>query len=438
MKKYLKTSVIDVRCLCLVCRRDIWAQRGSEEAYRLVNPPHYSTSSHGSPRSLLSPFLSPIYHFVHPLYSRPTSVSTMDGDELSKHFAYYPRPPSSSAFDIPIPDYLPLRRVKPLPKRKRSSPDPARSLPLNTLLPPILPPPPGPDATAEELIAHAEVLSAQITLQSYFLPSLSGGVADFNRRDSSRSSCSSGGVDMPLGEAPRPPTVNTDVTVTPAPNDGREGDHMDSSQQQGNAKKRKVPAHLSGSQMGLDSADVHSGEDEQQLMPPGGGERTPSNFACAAEAMASAAAGAAPEEEAFDGGAEADGRHGKVLPATMVGLRQKQVLKHRRRQLAALLGSGSPSLGDSIALEQALLANTYALLNDNRPSVGRNVRLKRRLKKRRRASRVIRRHCTVAPPPASDRTRRIFPDGEFTFLSSNAGVSPFGSIHGVCAHSPTV
>jgi hypothetical protein len=368
----------------------------------------------------------------------------MDADELSQHFTYHQHPPSSPTFDIPIPDYLPLRRVKPLPKRKRSSPDPARSLPLNALLPPILPPPPGPDATAEELIAHAEVLSAQITLQSYFLPSLGGAVADFNPRDSSSSSssssCSSGGVDMPLGETPRPPTVNTDVTVTPAPSDGREGDHMDSSQQQGNAKKRKVPAHLSGSQMGLDSPDVHSGEDEQLLMPPGAGERTPSNFACAAEAMASAAAGGAPGEEAFDGGAESDGRHGKVLPATMVGLRQKEVLKHRRRQLAALLGSGSgsPSLEDSIALDQALLAKTYALLNDNRSSVGRNVRLKRRLKKRRRASRVIRRHCTVVPPPPSERTRRIFPDGEFTFLSSNAGVSPFGSIRGVCAHSPTV
>jgi hypothetical protein len=77
------------------------------------------------------------------------------------------------------PDYIPLRRVKPLPKRKRSSPDPGGSHPLNAMLPPILPPPPGPDATAEELIAHAEVLSAQITFQSYFLPAALSGVTDF-------------------------------------------------------------------------------------------------------------------------------------------------------------------------------------------------------------------------------------------------------------------
>ena len=353
----------------------------------------------------------------------------MDDDDLSQHLIYHP--PSSPAFGIPIPDYLPLRRVKPLPKRKRSSPDPARSLPLNTLLPPILPPLPGPDATAEELIAHAEVLSAQITLQSYFHPTLSdGGAADFTRRNSGGGDGGGGGV-----EVPRPPVadVAVNVDVTPAPCEDREGDHLDQSQQQGNSKKRKVPAHLSGSQMGPDSADVRSGEEEQD------GERAPPGLACPVEPVTGG--GTFPEEKALNGGAEADGRQGKVLPATMVGLRQKQVLKHRRRQLATLLGSGSgsPSLGDSLALEQALLANNYALLNDNRLGAGRNVRLKSRLMRRRASRAAVGRHCALAPPPPpSERTRRVFPDGEFTFLSSNAGVSPFGSIHGLCAHLPTV
>jgi hypothetical protein len=329
----------------------------------------------------------------------------MDGDELSPHLIYHP---SSPRFDIP--DYLPLRRVRPLPKRKHGSPDLARSLPLNTtMLPPILPPLPGPDATAEELIAHAEVLSAQITFQSYFLPTLSG-VTDFTSRTS---------VDMPLAD-PSP----ADLDVTPL-HELRENDHSDQTQQQGNAKKRKVPAHLSGSQMGPDAADVHSGEEEQQQP----GERVPPSFA--STAAASAAVGSSPEES-FQGGAEGNGRQGKVLPATMVGLRKKQVLKHRRRQLAALLGS--LSLGDSLALDQALLAN-YALLNEKRSGVGRNARHKSRLI-RRRASRVVRRHRTLPPPPPSEPTRRIFPDREFTFLSSNAGVS-LASIRGVCTH-PTV
>ncbi len=61
----------------------------------------------------------------------------------------------------------------------------------------------------------------------------------------------------------------------------------------------------------------------------------------------------------------------------MVDLRVKQVLKNRRRQLAALLGS--------LSLDQALLAN-YALLNEKRSGAGgssRNARHKLRLEPRR-------------------------------------------------------
>jgi len=273
------------------------------------------------------------------------------------------------------------------------------------MLPPILPPPPGPDATAEELIAHAEVLSAQITFQSYFLPTPTG-VADFTTTSHNVS------VDMPSSVDPSP----AERDVTPL----HEDDQTDQTQQQGNAKKRKVPAHLSGSQMGPDSADVHSGEEEEK-QSGGGGERVPPSFV--GSPAAASAAVASPEGGPFQVGAEGgDGRQGKLLPATMVGLRKKQVLKHRRRQLAALLGS--LSLGDSLALDQALLAN-YALLSEKRSGAGggsRNARHKSRLK-RRRASRVVRRHRTLPPPPPSEPTRRIFPDSEFTFLSSNAGVS---------------
>ncbi|KAI0306004.1 hypothetical protein B0F90DRAFT_1666135 [Multifurca ochricompacta] len=300
----------------------------------------------------------------------------MDGDELSRHLIYNP---SSPVFDIP--DYIPLRRVKPLPKRKRSSPDPVGSLPLNAMLPPILPPPPGPDATAEELIAHAEVLSAQITFQSYFLPALSGA-ADFTRGSN---------VETPL-EVP----VDLDIT----PTEMREGDHLDQMQQQGNAKKRKVPAHLSGSQMGPDSSDVHSGEEEQPV------ERASPSLASPAETTR--------EEGVIS--AEADSRRGKMLPATMVGLRQKEMLMSRKQQLAGVLGT--PSSDDSLALDHALLAN-YALLNENRFGMSsRTARLKSRLMPR-RASRVVRRYRTLPLGPPSEPTHRIFPDGEFTFLSLN-------------------
>jgi len=394
----------------------------------------------------------------------------MDGDELSQHLIYHP---SSPGFDIP--DYLPpLRRVKPLPKRKRSSPDPARSLPLNAMLPSILPPPPGPDATAAELIAHAEVLSAQIALQSYFLPTAlggsGGGVVDLttamtastptNNTTTATATATRRGGEMPLTVEPQQqlsrtlPPADLDVVVTPSSGDGREGDHSDHTQQQGNAKKRKVPAHLSGSQMGPDSADVHSSEEELQLPQKQhlqSGDRVLAGFASHG-VVASAGAGGASEEESFGVAyGAADGRGGKHLPATMVGLRQKQVLKHRRRQLAALLGSPSPTaLGDShsLALDQALLANNHMLLNENRSGVSgsigtsRNARLVKSRLIRRRSSRAVRRHRTLPPLARSEPTCPIFPDGEFTFLSSNAGVS-FGVrffllfFRSVCSH-PTV
>jgi len=109
-----------------------------------------------------------------------------------------------------------------------------------------------------------------------------------------------------------------------------------------------------------------------------------------------------------------------------VGLRQKQVLKHRRRQLAALLGSPSPTApvdSHSLAIDQALLANNHALLYENRSGVSsssRNARLVKSRLIRRRASRAVRRHRTLPPLARSEPTRRIFPDGDFTFLSSNA------------------
>ncbi|KAI9440435.1 hypothetical protein H4582DRAFT_1936826 [Lactarius indigo] len=322
----------------------------------------------------------------------------MDDDELSQHLIYHP---SSPGFDIP--DYLPLRRVKPLPKRKRSSPDPTGSLPLNAMLPPILPPPPGPDATAEELIAHAEVLSAQITFQSYFLPTALSGAADFARNN--------------VGPPPPPEGVPVIVDLDVSPTTEVRGestvgsDHLDQMPQQGNAKKRKVPAHLSGSQMGPDSSDVHSGEEEPPI------ERVLPGFVSPTGTPASVAAaitaGVASEEE--PSGGETVGRQGKVLPATMVGLRQKDILKHRKRQLAAALSA--PLLGDSLALDQALLAN-YTLLNENRAGMGRNARLKSRLM-RRRVSRVVRRRRAPPAPSASSPTRRIFPDSEFTFLRLN-------------------
>ncbi|KAH9031008.1 hypothetical protein EDB85DRAFT_1389014 [Lactarius pseudohatsudake] len=313
----------------------------------------------------------------------------MDDDELSQYLIYHPPSP-----DFDIPDYLPFPRVEPLPKCKRSSPDPANSLSHNAMPPPILPPLPGPDAAAEELVAHAEVLSAQITFQPYFLPTALSGVTDFSRNN----------VEAPSPPEGVPVIVDLDVSPTTevrSESTGGGGDHLDQTPQQRNAKKCKVPAHLSGSQLGPDSSDMHSGEEE----PPA--ERVLPGFASVAAATT---AGVASEEEPSS--AETARRRGKVLPATMVGLRQKEMLEHRKRQLAAALSA--PLLCDSLALDQALLANYTLLLNENRAGVGRNARLKSRLMRRRASRAVRRRRAPPAPgPPAS---RRVVPDVEFTFL----------------------
>lgn len=81
----------------------------------------------------------------------------------------------SPVFDVP--EFPTLRRVKPLPKRRKTSPtassDPTSNNAANAALDMI-----NPDATAEELLAHAETLSARMALQSYYVPIL-GGVQDF-------------------------------------------------------------------------------------------------------------------------------------------------------------------------------------------------------------------------------------------------------------------
>ncbi|KAF8256645.1 hypothetical protein EI94DRAFT_1710678 [Lactarius quietus] len=269
------------------------------------------------------------------------------------------------------------------------------------MLPPILPPPPGPDATAEELIAHAEVLSAQITFQSYFLPAALSGVADFARSN----------VEAPPPTDGVPTVVDIDVSPTEFCDEGTGGSGDHQMRQQGNAKKRKVPAHLSGSQMGPDSSDVHSGEEELPVERALPGFASPTGTPVTMEVAT--AVEVAPEVE--PSGVGTDSRRGKMLPATMVGLRQKEMLKHRKRQLAAVLSA--PMLGDSLALDQALLAN-YTFLNENRSGVARNARLKSRLM-RRRPSRVVRRRCAQPAPPSTSPTGRIVPDSEFTFLRLN-------------------
>jgi hypothetical protein len=243
-----------------------------------------------------------------------------------------PRPPNSTGLQtmnrgpspiFDVPEFPTLRRVKPLPKRRRTAEavapdgDDAATLPsLATLGLPF--PLPGPDATAEELIAHAESLSAHMALQSYYMP----GLQDIFNRSAELSGNGNGNY-----------------------GDGEEGDDgdddgMEHLQQPGNTKKRKVPTNASASP-GHDVGDSQSGDDEptERGIPTGRAEDAVDVFQ-------------PPSSSPFSGFGI---RRGRPPAITLAGLQHKETLKSRKRQLAAVLGALSH--GDTLALDQALSAN---------------------------------------------------------------------------------
>ncbi|CAK5268057.1 unnamed protein product [Mycena citricolor] len=225
----------------------------------------------------------------------------------------------SPIFDAP--EFPTLRRVKPLPKRRRTGPashtdgDDQGGLPsLSTLGLPF--PLPGPDATAEELIAHAESLSAHMALQSYYMP----GLQDiFNRSELSG-------------------TGNGHVGYSEAEEgDDGEEDMSDHLQQPGNTKKRKVPANTSA-MPGHDPGDTPSGGEEEvseRGMPPNRSEEPLQTIPTPSSPYAGLGI-----------------RKGQPPRITQAGLQHKETLKSRKRQLAAVLGALSH--GDTLALDQAL------------------------------------------------------------------------------------
>ncbi|KAK7031693.1 hypothetical protein R3P38DRAFT_2774186 [Favolaschia claudopus] len=234
----------------------------------------------------------------------------------------------SPIFDVP--EFPTLRRMKPLPKRRRTSAttpsdgdDAAAS--LATLGLPFHEP--GPDATAEDLIAHAESLSAHMALQSYYVP----GLDVFNQ---------SGGA----------AAMNGSYTEE----DGEDGDDdsMEHLQQPGNTKKRKVPAtHASPSPTG------HERDAEDMALSGGEEEEREGRSAPVARTSSDDGGGAVDVYQPPSGSpfAGLGIRKGRPPPITHAGLQHKEILKSRKRQLAAVLGAISH--GDTLALDQALSVN---------------------------------------------------------------------------------
>ncbi|KAF8074627.1 hypothetical protein FPV67DRAFT_1777459 [Lyophyllum atratum] len=295
----------------------------------------------------------------------------------------------SPIFDVP--EFPALRRVKPLPKRRRTEPNASSDLGLglgmlslhhtdtnlddaggirthagsdiskinetiraaNNVLAGL-----GQDGTAEELLGHAE------SMQSYYMPFLGSG-------DPASNTYSGGG-----GRA------EEDAEDGDAEGEGDgEGDYIDHLTQPGNTKKRKVPTtavtsrfpyqepphhHLPSPSPSTDSPPTHGHEVAEVYQPPPPRKR---------------------ERE-----------RGKLGQAMLAGLKHKEMLRTRKRQLAAVLGALSH--GDGMALDQALSASCVGGGGE-----GGRVRLsRRRVVRRQRAVRRLPRHPDQAPFPVVEFT----------------------------------
>lgn len=297
---------------------------------------------------------------------------------------------SSPIFDAP--EFPTLRRVKPLPKRRKTtvsvlSPgtpatndndtDTPRMLvaesngvPHSLHMPGLPPIPlslPGPNATAEELLAHADAL------QSYYLPILDAaaanisavadGFANIHADDSS-----SFGVGL-AGLALNNLSLRDREEDSSDRGDG-DGDYIDHLQQPGNTKKRKVPANTSRLQGARDSASGQDGEGESESLEHDGNAMLTMGIPTGVDVGGNSDTG----QGDGGGGAEAKSvstmlrwllrrrKTSRLSAVTLAGLQQKETLKVRKRQLAAVLGALSH--GDTLALDQAL-SGTYPFPSSN-------------------------------------------------------------------------
>ena len=352
---------------------------------------------------------------------------------------------ASPIFDVP--DFPALRRVKPLPKRRRTLPDPdgaighistatsvagggthrtatstaSLGLGLGLAMGLGIPSADGSTTTttAEELLAHADSLSS---LQSYYMP-LIGGVQDLFRTEIK------GGRATLDFTAVAGFTVGTAGVQPPSQqqqqqdDDDQDDDYIDHLQQPGNTKKRKVPTNMSGSPNRRDGGSSPSGGEDESTdknnIP--GSENDLTDTLTPAFASATAVLGSGSTAGAIGLAAGIlSSRRGKITPATLAGLQHKEMLKNRKRQLVAVLGALSH--GDALALDQALSASLpfmTAGVGDLRSMGPPKIRLSKREGPRcARAARMSAKSALVRHPDAI-----AFPTCEFTFVYPSASES---------------
>lgn len=252
------------------------------------------------------------------------------------------------------------------------------------------------DAPSEELMAQADALTAQMALQSYYMPVLGGVQELFKSPLGSPTSTpiDLGGASFGLGELRGAHDDDGD--------DGADADYIDHLQQPGNTKKRKVPANMSGS--------VHGHRDDPGLGALAGDDDEPGDRAIPTGAALDRDYDTISIHPPTPSTAQAQ-RKGRLPRATLAGLQHKEMLKSRKRQLAAVLGALSH--GDTLALDQALSASyPFTRIGTSEPP---KVRLSRR-----REARLARAYRAFLASLPEDGASAVVPESDFGFVCHSA------------------
>lgn len=292
----------------------------------------------------------------------------------------------SPIFDSP--ELLTHRQIKPLPKRRRASSEYFDAGVEGVAHPPELPP----DGALGTLGGSPDPLSAQLALQSYYMP-VFGGMQDLFKTDHE------GKMALSLDYGVMRHGRDQDE-------DSGEADYVDHIQQPGNTKKRKVPANLGAAGHGDELGEGLEGDEEvtDRAIPTGRPEHEYDY-------------GGGGYGPGYSGINSAEQRRFRIPKATLAGLSHKEMLRSRKRQLATVLGALTH--GDTLALDQALSANyPFASTGIAADLQSRDIvwiRLSRRP-----VSRLARAFKAWRKSLSQDVPSFPFPEADFTFVIHSA------------------
>lgn len=246
------------------------------------------------------------------------------------------------------------------------------------------------DSALGETNSPPDPLSAQLALQSYYMPVLGGMQELFKNDYDGKMSLS-----LDLG------TMRNERDLD---EDNGEAGYVDHIQQPGNTKKRKVPANLAVSGNGDEAGEGAEGDEEEvtdRAIPTGRPEH----------------------EYDYGGGGYGQGYLGggqkriRLPKATLAGLSHKEMLKTRKRQLATVLGALTH--GDTLALDQALSAN-YPFASSGIAADLQSRDLVRVRLSRRPVPRLARAFKAWWSSLPQDMYLAPFPEADFTFVFHSA------------------